>query len=324
MGWVQGLLIGLIIILIVLGFATNAQGSNRIDESAGKILNIVAGNVTLTYIPGGGHISNPLKPPEGTDLDAVKITGPSVMADGYVYSVEVLPRLRVGGKGEQDVTAIIEFKGKSARAKEYSTNQPRDYFTAAAGTVSQPDLRADIVSPIPPITEFSSLMCDSYPVVVKSQAGVPLVVTAYVRDTWNGIYGLNKLPDVIQDYYSCNALFSFECDNEVSRVTEFMSGCDSPDPLDCEENIDVCGGVAHVNLLADPDCSNDKVEAFITYDGERQSTVNEKLKIWFFKKTDCTMETEDINALQIKCLNNDYITAVTLKAGMLAFQNPCK
>ena len=271
--WVLNILVAVVVLIMILVLASMFFSSEQQQEGIKTVSNVPS-RLTVMYVPGTGKITNPLSPPGPSDSDAVSINEPVAATDGYAYHIKLLPSLKIGGEGEDDVTAIVEFKGKSARATDYSTGQGKNYFHIVAGTTNQPDLEADIITPIPPITDYSSPLCSGQSVLVKSQAGAPLIVTTTVKSRLNDVVFLNQMPGAVPNYFSCSALFRLECDNEA-KDTGFMSGCDSSDPTDCEQNIEICGGTAHVRLLDTPDCGSGRGEALVSYEGQRRVTVNE-------------------------------------------------
>jgi len=316
--WVLNILVAVVVLIMILVLASMFFSSEQQQEGIKTVSNVPS-RLTVMYVPGTGKITNPLSPPGPSDSDAVSINEPVAATDGYAYHIKLLPSLKIGGEGEDDVTAIVEFKGKSARAKDYRTGSGKDYFHITAGTTDQPDLEADIITPIPPITDYSTPLCSRQSVLVKSQTGAPLIVTTTVKSRLNDVAFLNRLPDAVQNYFSCSAFFRFDCEDDA-KYTGWMAGCDTSDPTDCEENIEICGGSVHIKLLDEPDCDSGKVEALVSYDGQRQFTVNELVSIYFWKKSDCTMNNDDINIIWGTCNRSYYMGAAkNLKAGMIKF-----
>ncbi len=298
------LVMGILVLGIFLYTEERLYASERIEEARSEVISRFIINMVNEKIPPAD--SGP------ADVDLVPL------ADGtYSYRITVIPKLKIAGEHPSDtnIISIIRFKGSGIRATVKDPAGDDDKFTISPNEDSkEPRLTAEITTDVPPIAVFKRAydrpLRENTPILIRSDTGAVLT-EVFVTRSYKPVIDPNK-PGLSE----CRAEFSLRCaDNPVVYSSYLRDCCISDDcnpkgkPGDCAESIEICGGIATINIDNNPDypdnnpdCSTGTVNiAGIEYEGGKEWAAGEYVYVSFWKDTDCTRQISDYRQLNVRC-----------------------
>ena len=156
------IILGIMVFSIVLYANERFIGSKLPENLAENLSQPLVLSVTNEKIAGGV-------------LGPVEVTPRARDAGGYLYEITATPQVKITGEREApvDIIAILTFKGQSIRATFSDPSGDSDKFTLKHDDVITLRLRADIISDIMPLQEYTDSFhnerfSNKMPVLVRS------------------------------------------------------------------------------------------------------------------------------------------------------------
>ncbi len=229
-----------------------------------------------------------------------EIARPEVIGGTYFYDVTVVSKMVVAGnlKEGQNVIAIIKFKDHSQRAKVdgkvFFTIKPED-------DIVEHKFHVSFSTDVPPITAhdvFSDELRENQQILIRSGTGAALV-SVNVDKSWN-------LIDPLNGFSVCEATFRLEggcVPWKIKYTYPPMTGCEDETNAQCRQSVDLCNGIATIQIFGKPDCASNKVTAQVEYEGGEKFDAGEIISVSFWK-AGCPYESDDHDRMKVQC--EDY------------------